>query len=500
VLDRLAITAVLASGCGRIDFDELTIGFIGPQGSDANPGTREWPWLTWSHAVARLGPGSTLTALDGTYSVTRTGPLDIDCRDASTACDGEPCASGTAGQPIELRADHERGAVITGPAIRLFHMSGCTDWTVTGLRVDGVDVDLGPQPVTGLVAISDSERIAIKRWLIRTSNRQYAQQLVAIRDTKDLLLEENELYEFHDTAIQASQVLRAVLRRNYAHSRGHAPLTPTCGLQLADNGFVLNNAMDSIVENNVVELACNGMANTTSPDTVNPLPEWGDNNRFLGNLVLAGIGGYFIQSRCQSAVPCTEQVRLVENTLLRDNVAIGYDRGFWVRGAINTRIESGSSFIANRNGVLIDLSADNTGIAATTYVINTQVESAIWGFDILGQTDWLVDHANASAPTPYTSLTNVVASTTVNPMFGACRVRVPASSPLKGAGIGGADIGANIVNRYEDGVLTATPLWSPGFPCGAQVAGINDDPTASASPTQACGNLHLRIGMDGNCP
>jgi hypothetical protein len=37
-------------------------------------------------------------------------------------------------------------------------------------------------------------------------------------------------------------------------------------------------------------------------------------------------------------------------------------------------------------------------------------------------------------------------------------VRVEPGSPYRGAGSRG-DIGANVVNRYQDGVQTSTPLW-----------------------------------------
>jgi hypothetical protein len=65
---------------------------------------------------------------------------------------------------------------------------------------------------------------------------------------------------------------------------------------------------------------------------------------------------------------------------------------------------------------------------------------------------------------------------------------------MKGAGESGADIGANIVYRYEDGVLTRSPLWDPAtgaFPCGAIVPGINDGP-------RACRNLHERLNVNTN--
>ena len=61
---------------------------------------------------------------------------------------------------------------------------------------------------------------------------------------------------------------------------------------------------------------------------------------------------------------------------------------------------------------------------------------------------------------------------------------------LRGAAGAEGDVGANVVLRYVDGVLTGEPLWDPGsgaFPCGAVVPGINDD------PSQSCSGVHERF-------
>jgi hypothetical protein len=65
---------------------------------------------------------------------------------------------------------------------------------------------------------------------------------------------------------------------------------------------------------------------------------------------------------------------------------------------------------------------------------------------------------------------------------------------MKGAGMDGRDIGATIVNRYQNGTLTSTPLWNRdtgAFPCGAIVAGVNDG-------SIACANLHRRLNVNTN--
>jgi hypothetical protein len=64
---------------------------------------------------------------------------------------------------------------------------------------------------------------------------------------------------------------------------------------------------------------------------------------------------------------------------------------------------------------------------------------------------------------------------------------------MKGAGMNGADIGATILYRYEDGTLTQNPLWNPetgAFPCGAILSGINDVDGAS------CFDVHTQLNVN----
>lgn len=87
---------------------------------------------------------------------------------------------------------------------------------------------------------------------------------------------------------------------------------------------------------------------------------------------------------------------------------------------------------------------------------------------------------------------------TSTPTFGSCYLWVPAGSPLKGAGLGGADIGATILYKYIDGVLTNEPVWNTTtgvfYGCRSTVAGIND------SPGDSCNNVHERLHVNtGGC-
>jgi hypothetical protein len=78
----------------------------------------------------------------------------------------------------------------------------------------------------------------------------------------------------------------------------------------------------------------------------------------------------------------------------------------------------------------------------------------------------------------------------------ACVAYLGRGSLLRTAVGADGDVGANTINRYQDGTLTNVPLWDPrigGFTCGAVVPGVNDD------PSQSCIGVHerFRVGSAG---
>jgi hypothetical protein len=73
-----------------------------------------------------------------------------------------------------------------------------------------------------------------------------------------------------------------------------------------------------------------------------------------------------------------------------------------------------------------------------------------------------------------------------------CAIALPEGSAVAGAGEDGGPLGAEVLYRVIDGVVTGDPLWDPitgKFACGAVRAGIND--VAGAS----CSDLHERVNV-----
>jgi hypothetical protein len=128
------------------------------------------------------------------------------------------------------------------------------------------------------------------------------------------------------------------------------------------------------------------------------------------------------------------------------------------------------------------LALNNTGIGV--YVSN---DIQTWSIDYVNSYSNGTNYSPASSK--YTNQKSVDAK------LGSCKVWIPDSSPMKKAGKNGADIGANILYRYERGILTNKPLWDPAtgaFPCGAIIAGVNDITNSS------CFDVHNRLNVNVN--
>ncbi|HEY2901155.1 MAG TPA: hypothetical protein VGL59_11300 [Polyangia bacterium] len=225
-------------------------------------------------------------------------------------------------------------------------------------------------------------------------------------------------------------------------------------------------------------------------------------NRLLGNLVLAPTdSGFRVDSRCQSQVPCNDLPRVVVDTQLVDDVTVGGPAGVSSSGAVQTRISQVTS-VGSSVGVAIAVIAANAGVSSDSLVTNalaTDYKTA--GFQSTGERSWGFDHcaaAGGAGPAFAPMHAHVTSAIAADPALGACLVALPTGSPLKGAGAGGGDIGANVTGRYQNGQVTAVKLWDPttgAFPCGAVVAGVNDD------PSQSCAGVYQRLHVGpGACP
>lgn len=514
------IAAVCASGCGgevegRPDAggveDARPPGrtfYIAVDGDDGSDGSASAPFGSFGHALGVLRAGDTLIVKDGEYGPnTGTDTPNIDCSSDGTSCGGEPCEHGTPDAPITVRAENERRALLRTLGERsALRMDMCDYWTIEGLRAEHGDnpaITNNPQ----VVYVVQGEGVTLRRLIVRQPNRYGNNHGIWAGGNTRLTIEECEVLDFTRNGISVHGGSFDVIRRNYVHSRRTPNLADgynCCCLETGDEGILLGGEYRAIVENNIVEEVCGGYAvliTSYIASTNGPLQ--GDAVRLLGNVARAvgtGVRGY---SECEMANPCTADLVVTDMEVV-DTVVIDSSVGFRSGGTERSVFRELTSIDASSADYRFDVYSENAGMAslASTFVLNTlDFGAGDYAYTVSGLAEWSIVRTNSfgnGAGDFSGSDGNVSEHTSVDPGMSGCYVYVPSGSPMKGAGVDGRDIGANVVHRYENGRLTSEPLWDPEtgqFPCGAVIEGVNDD------SMESCINAHerLHVGTEG-CP
>jgi len=492
--------------------------YISPNGSNSNPGTSDRPWRTFGGAIPKLHPGDTLILKDGTYTKSNTGLPYIICSSSG----GTYAKHGTETQHITIKAENERKALLKSDgSVKAFDMRYCKFWDIEGLHVETSDFDTGNQSdQISTFQIMYSNHINVRKVLVTKHNRLVKGIPFAITYSDNILVEDSEVYYAIAHLINCYGSTRCIFRRVYVNARGWQP-HPDRIRSIGDISAVFYGSSNSIMENVVVE----------GDDEISGCPDCGSqgmqiHSDAVGNMILGSIAintninGYRLDSRAVSK-------NLVKNTVLQNIVSYSnHDRGgfgsFVQLGAVNTQMENVSIIDASGSSTARGLTLDGRCAACgngqptnTSFhgenILSVGGSPAFQGFfvsskwPILG--GWDIEYTNAFnwttayVPTSGDAYGSFSYNKSTDPGLGGCIIYIPDSSPMKGAGKNGEDIGANVIYRYEDGLLTNEKLWDQTtgqFPCGAVVDGVNDDLNF---PDSSCINVHkrLNVGVNG-CP
>ena len=477
--------------------------YISPGGLDTNDGlSASFPWKTFAHAIPELQPGDTLILLDGIYSVSGgTGLPAITC--------GSNANNGTEGQPITIRAENERGALLesTGDWHHAFYMNGCSHWNVIGLRGKSADLPEaeGGKPYS-VFTITKSDHILLQRLLATHPNRYGNSQAIQVSESSDSLVEECEAYYFHRHGISIYRSDHITVRRSYVNSRDYADIPGGCPSHAGaegrgDEGMTLYQTTDSIVEN------CISEGNEFFGNS-------GQRNHYLGSISLDNLYGFVVGHHC-----CDDFMEARDNTYV-NNVAVGSQyHGFLTQSDVNVFVDhltsmnsteyyglySNNKYSDNRSSdpVVTWMVYPSLAVRNSLFLNNNihgirvnedhAEDYAYRKFEYLNSYGHGQNYGPGLDPVKPEDVKEQLSE--VDPQLGTCIVFIPRDSPMKGAGKNGEDIGANILYRYEDGILTDQPLWDPvtgAFPCGAIVPGLNDVPGSS------CFDVHERLNVNAN--
>ena len=489
------LLVVLASGVVGSRAEAVTY-YISPSGSDSNSGTSSTsPWKTFDNAVRKLRAGDSLVLKNGTYNASNSGYLRVAC--------GSNAVNGTASQPITVRAENERQAWIksdglSNPAI----IRNCAYWIVEGLRFSTADNANAPKGPGGAVLLYNMSNFTFRRNLLQYNNR-YFNGAIFVTETAmtNSLIEENEFYDYHRNGVAIAQGSNNnIIRRNYINSRGRADIAggyPSGNAKNGDTGVACYPCNNNIYENNIIDNVDVGFDVIAAGNT--------SDNRFYGNIVVNSGRGVNTLARGDNTA------RMPHRNYFYDFVAIGNrEYGFSSASSEDTRCDN-CSLIDNGGGLRAvrdpnvgfqgdgrySVFSDNTlaynnntnGNINAGLIINTSIGS--WTFLI----DYMNSFGHGTNFSPAASHASITNEMSINPQLGTCKIWIPDVSPMKGAGKDGRDIGANVLYRYEGGVLTNRPLWDPitgKFPGGAIVAGVNDITGASLF------DVHKRLNVNVN--
>jgi hypothetical protein len=185
--------------------------------------------------------------------------------------------------------------------------------------------------------------------------------------------------------------------------------------------------------------------------------------------------------------------------LIVNGVAVQTPIGVSVDAAPGTRVDN-MTLVDVGSGVVLKRGAGNAGLEFSASAARVAVRGYNGvAFSASDAAEWSFEHCAAQAPGPEAVDFSPNDTRVLQPVTAAnddeCVAYLGPLSQLRGAAGADGDVGANVLYRYQDGTLTREPLWDPktgGFPCGAVVPGINDD------PAQSCIGVHerFRVGSE----
>lgn len=485
--------------------------FLSPDGKDSNSGSSaDRPWRTFARAFnpeKPLRPGDVLVLLDGTYTPSTTGLPDIDCSTGGNARSGNETGR------IGMRAANERRAHLKSDGSRpALQMSNCQYWTLSGLYGSNTDNSSAKSYAGGVFQFWKDVGLRLERMLAVRPNRTCPNDTLPycnahafeLNECKNVVVEESEAYDFHRHGFSIFRSRDVVVRRSYANSRGNT------GTDANATGLILYGSSRSIVENTIAEDT--GGINIAGGSLFEGSPG-GYDNLIVGSIALRNRYGSTLRAR-RFGGPV---LPLGNNTVRNSVFALSTQVGLFARGASKTLLEN-VTFFGTRNyealavdedlweGAPCSANPDGCSITARN-VLFLRNNAAAYRIASEIVDPWLIEYSDSfgnaggnypASDAPEDDSGHVRSSRSVEPSgmgmgTDQCLLWVPDGSNMKGAGKGGADIGASILYRYEDGKATQTPLWDPAngrFPCGAVVAGVNDVPNSS------CIDVHERLNAN----
>ncbi|RJQ17692.1 MAG: hypothetical protein C4560_08235 [Nitrospiraceae bacterium] len=410
--------------------------YISPAGSNSNPGTESQPFATFSYAFSKMSGGDTLYIADGVYHQQITG-----------------MPSGSPGNYTKIYAVNDHKVDIDGQGVlpssgwqALLYINGKSYVEIKGLKVHNSSYS------NDVCEIENSNNVIFRVMGCWQAGDYKHDNPVKISNSSNMLLEDvwafgRGRYSVHMATDATNVILRRVVTRWDDGAYSSEPIA----------GFSVYKAYNNILENTITFDHANHPDWFTAGHQGYYVISWNTSypesreNKFYGSIALnLPVSGFSVETNAQPDI---------DNHYFKDCVSVDTYRGFNLLKANTSTVEqcsfinsSGSS--SGSHGLFNGVNSTNASVKNSLVIGN-----AAYGFNNNGG-GISISHSGAYNNTNgnYSGTSCATGCRTDNPQL-KYPVRIESTSTYKGAGENGMDIGANIINRYENGVLTSKALW-----------------------------------------
>lgn len=399
--------------------------YIATTGSDSNLGTQSQPWATFAYAFSKMSGGDTLYVMDGTYNQTIAN-----------------IPAGSPGNYTKIYALNNHKVDIDGKGTISSTLLNVN--STSHVEVKGIKVHHGGSNVC---QIANSNNIIFRIVGCWHAGPTKYDKIFRITNSYDILIEDSWAFGRGRYTTSISDEGRNVTYRRVVTrwDDGKYDGEPIAGM-VAYRGY------NNIIENFITFDHKNAGGHSAGKhgfyvESWNPSFSASDSNYFYGSIALNNTDatGWTIGG--------TDPVA-PDNTRIYNSVAIGNNRGFYVISDPTNTLITNVSAIGNIGVHGIYNGSTPAGTVTKNSLSINNADKGVKHMENMALS-YVGAYNNAGGNFEGSCITGCRSD---NPQL-LYPLRVENSSPYKGTGEGGADIGANIVNRYVDGVLTTEPLW-----------------------------------------
>jgi hypothetical protein len=401
-------------------FADAATYYISPSGSNSNSGTQSQPFATFSHAFSQMSGGDTLYVMDGTYN--------------------EQVKDMPSGSPGAAEIDGQGSIPATYDSLLLVDNKSYVE--IRGLRV---------HDSKGTVCrIDSSDNIIFRVMACWHAGGSYynTKSLQITGSNDDVLVEDSWAFGRARSPIEVRSgsgnvVLRRVVSRFDDGAYQGEPIS----------GVKFYKASNAIVDNAITfDHSTDYSVNTEGHygfRVISRTAPYSSNNRMFGTIAMN-------VKKTAYALELKYSTGGGEDNYFKDCVSVDNPRGIQFHGDKHWRSTVENCNFINNGGYGIF----NGGGTEGNSVKNTLVmNSGSTGIKENGGSNFVVSYIGSyNNQGDLDGVSCTTGCRTDNPGL-LYPTRIESNSPYKGAGENGADIGANIIYRYQNGVLTNQALW-----------------------------------------